>query len=383
MKIGDRVRFLSDVGGGIVKGFQNNNKVVLVEDEDGFQMPVLASDVVVVTTDDYNIAKVDTMGRHQQSAQKTEEKPKTAELPAAGSQTSHEDDEETDLADKNITYKPKPVERANGDKLSVYLAFVPVNPKEFTTTTFETYIVNDCNYYINYIYLQKENNAFSIRQMGIVEPNTKVFVEEIEHSMLNEIERVCMQLLAYKQDRPFLLKLPICVELKIDTTKFFKYHTFRESLFFEEPTLEYVLVKDDVLPTQTQAYKFNATEIQQAMLEKKDGEKLNSKQSREQKKQRVAAPTVLEVDLHASELLSTTAGMSSGDIKEYQLNVFRKTMNEHLKHKGMKIVFIHGKGEGALRSAILYDLKRKYRNCTFQDASFEQYGFGATMVIIH
>ena len=102
MKIGDRVRFLSDVGGGIVKGFQNNNKVVLVEDEDGFQMPVLASDVVVVTTDDYNIAKVDTMGRHQQSAQKTEEIPKTAELPAAGSQTSHEDDEETDLADKSI-----------------------------------------------------------------------------------------------------------------------------------------------------------------------------------------------------------------------------------------------------------------------------------------
>jgi hypothetical protein len=52
MKIGDRVRFLSDVGGGIVKGFKNNNKIVLVEDEDGFQVPVLATDVVVVSTDD-------------------------------------------------------------------------------------------------------------------------------------------------------------------------------------------------------------------------------------------------------------------------------------------------------------------------------------------
>ncbi len=381
MKIGDRVRFLSDVGGGIVKGFQNKNKIVLVEDEDGFQMPVLASDVVVVTTDDYNIAKVDTMGRHQQPSPKVDEKSKTTETPVSSAKP--DEDDESDLADTEITYKPKPVERANGDKLSVYLAFVPVHPKEFTTTTFETYIVNDCNYYISYVYFEKENNAYSIRQMGTVEPNTKVFLEEIDHSMLNEIERVCIQLLAYKEDRPFLLKLPICVELKIDTTKFFKYHTFRESLFFEEPTLEYVIVKDDELPTQSQAYRFNATEIQQAMLEKHDGEKLTGPSSRNHKKQKVGVPEILEVDLHASELLSTTAGMSSGDIKEYQLNVFRKTMDEHLKHKGMKIVFIHGKGEGALRSAILYDLKRKYKSCTFQDASFQQYGFGATMVIIH
>ena len=34
MKIGDKVRFLSESGGGIVKGFQGRN-VVLVEDEDG------------------------------------------------------------------------------------------------------------------------------------------------------------------------------------------------------------------------------------------------------------------------------------------------------------------------------------------------------------
>lgn len=380
MKIGDRVRFLSDVGGGIVKGFTNNNKVVLVEDEDGFQMPVLASDVVVVTTDDYNIAKVDTMGRHQKTSPKKDEKTEAQAAATLGNGTNDDDEQEQDLADLDITYKPKPVERADGDKLSVYLAFVPVNPKEFTTTTFECYLVNDCNYYINYLYLQKENNAFSIRQTGTVEPNTKVFVEEIEHAMLNEIERVGVQLMAYKQDRPFLLKLPVFVELKIDTTKFFKFHTFRESLFFDEPTLEYTIVKDDQLPTQAQAYNFNANEIQKAMMEKNDTRKASS---RPKKKQTVGVDDILEVDLHASSLLSTTAGMSSGDIKEYQLSVFRNTMNENHKHKGRKIVFIHGKGEGALRSALLYELKHKYRTCTFQDASFQQYGFGATMVIIH
>lgn len=378
MKIGDRVRFLSDVGGGIVKGFQNNNKVVLVEDEDGFQVPVMATDVVVVTTDDYNIAKVDTMGRNQKNLAKAEDK-KSKETDAQRSYEEADDGNEKDLADTEITYKPSPVERPNGDKLSVFLVFVPQNPLQFTTTKFDCYIVNDCNYFINYIYMGKENNSFYIRHMGTVEPNTKVFVEEIEHAMLNEIERVGFQIMAYKQGRPFLLKQPVCVEIKIETTKFFKFHTFRDSLFFADPTLEYAVVRDDVLPSQTLAYNFNANDIQKAMMEKNDMQKTAT----QQKKQAPKANDIIEIDLHASALLSTTAGMSASDIKEYQLNVFRKTLNEHLKHKGQKIVFIHGKGEGALRSALLYELKHKYRSCSFQDASFQQYGFGATMVTIH
>ncbi|MGL5730488.1 MAG: DUF2027 domain-containing protein, partial [Bacteroidales bacterium] len=40
------------------------------------------------------------------------------------------------------------------------------------------------------------------------------------------------------------------------------------------------------------------------------------------------------------------------------------------------------KGEGVLRKSILDELKRKYKTCTWQDASFREYGFGATMVIV-
>ena len=36
-----------------------------------------------------------------------------------------------------------------------------------------------------------------------------------------------------------------------------------------------------------------------------------------------------------------------------------------------------------LRKAILQELKYKYKNYESQDASFREYGFGATMVIIH
>ena len=47
-----------------------------------------------------------------------------------------------------------------------------------------------------------------------------------------------------------------------------------------------------------------------------------------------------------------------------------------------KFVFIHGKGDGVLRKAVIDELKRKYSNCRYQDASFQEYGFGATMVTI-
>lgn len=54
VKIGDKVRFINAKGGGIVRKFQSKT-VVLVEEEDGFETPVLISEVVVVKeTDKYN-----------------------------------------------------------------------------------------------------------------------------------------------------------------------------------------------------------------------------------------------------------------------------------------------------------------------------------------
>ena len=86
--------------------------------------------------------------------------------------------------------------------------------------------------------------------------------------------------------------------------------------------------------------------------------------------------------MHAEELLETTAGMNAFDILSYQLDVVRKTLDENIKFKNKKIVFIHGKGDGVLRNRIAQELRRKYPRCISQDASFQKYGFGATMVII-
>ena len=74
--------------------------------------------------------------------------------------------------------------------------------------------------------------------------------------------------------------------------------------------------------------------------------------------------------------------MDNAAILEYQLQKFNEVMQENIKRKGQKIVFIHGKGDGVLKSELLKSLKGKYRGCYFQDASFREYGFGATMVTI-
>ncbi len=74
--------------------------------------------------------------------------------------------------------------------------------------------------------------------------------------------------------------------------------------------------------------------------------------------------------------------MNSADILEYQLKKFNEVMSEHINDKNRKIVFIHGKGDGVLRNAIIKELKKNYPKCYHQDASFQEYGYGATMITI-
>ena len=66
----------------------------------------------------------------------------------------------------------------------------------------------------------------------------------------------------------------------------------------------------------------------------------------------------------------------------YQMKKFRDTLTEYASKKGQKIVFIHGKGEGVLRTSIINDLHYRYKKYSYQDASFQEYGYGATQVTI-
>lgn len=379
MKIGDKVRFLSEVGGGRVSGFQGKD-IVLVEDEDGFEIPTSVHDVVVVEQDDYAMGKM--ISAKMEAQQKAEEHAATELHQDSRSIKSilNDHDEQTDMhvdeydaADREITFRAPVQEREGGNKLSAYLAFVPVDIKEITHTRFETYIVNDSNYYIHYSYLVAEGNAWTLKSVGEVEPNTKLFIEEFGREVLNDMGRIGVQLTAYKKDKPFLLKPAIDVQFRIDPVKFYKLHLFEENEFFELPSLLFTIVDNDEV---ARPLVVDSKRLKEQMY--KD-EKIIAHVG---KKKRQKDDGTLVIDLHADELLETTAGMNAADILHYQLDVFKKTMDENKKKKGQKIVFIHGKGEGVLRHALVHELNYRYKSCTYQDASFQEYGYGATQVTI-
>ena len=487
MQIGEKVRFLNEVGGGIISGFQGKD-IVLVEDEDGFDIPMLRSQVVVVETNANNFVR---KPKTQKPAAAVET-PRPAATPAVERQSlkavvnANLDAEEEDVepGDRPLTFQAKPKERKGGELLNVCLAFVPEDSRELTTTRFEAYLINDSNYFISVVLANNEGAAWHLRWQGTMEPNTKQHIETFDRSILNDLQRLSVQLIAWKQDRPYLLKPAIGVELRLDTVKFYKLHVFQPSPFFREPALIYDIVRGDrpirqvfveaeevldamrgglaperpiterptpdpsrdggeasglsgisgnsglsgisgisgfsgesvesapeevlAAPTRTRAEEREALKAAKRALkaeQKAEAAKQQAKSQHSTSTQTSSQPTstakplpslaggveggsagsgsaVLEVDLHINALLDNTTGLSPAVLLNTQLTEFRIIMDRNIRKKGQRIVFIHGKGDGVLREAIIKELRRRYRTCTYEDADFQRYGYGATLVTI-
>lgn len=89
---------------------------------------------------------------------------------------------------------------------------------------------------------------------------------------------------------------------------------------------------------------------------------------------------IKEVDLHIHELIDSEKGMSNFDKLSLQVNTARKELEAAIAKKQSKIIFIHGRGEGVLKKE-LRTLCSKYP-VEFHDASYMEYGMGATEVLI-
>jgi dsDNA-specific endonuclease/ATPase MutS2 len=61
---------------------------------------------------------------------------------------------------------------------------------------------------------------------------------------------------------------------------------------------------------------------------------------------------------------------------------FKSKLEEAIHTHTRKIVFIHGVGNGVLKMEIRKELDRRAKKLTYQDASFKEYGYGATLVQI-
>ena len=391
LKIGDKVRFLNNVGGGVVKAFHGKDQV-FVEDENGFEVPMLITECVVIGESDRRMAN------KEPEPYVPPVKPVVAPKDNAGDRirssvgisvgngltdvrgnTGNNKDKGGNSITKVVHVSEYAfIETPKGERLNLTLAFLPVEPQSFMQSPFESYLINESNYYLYFNYMSCKNNSWTSRFHGLIEPDTKIFLEEFEKSTINDLEHVCFQMIAFKEGRTFSLKNTLSVELRLDTVKFYKLHCFTKNDFFDEDALIFPLVMNDIPEKQMLV---TAIDIQEAMYDRKKDERRAP-----QPAVKITKPEnkIIEVDLHINQLLETTSGMDNTAILNYQMLKFHEVMKANSGKRGQKIVFIHGKGEGVLRTALEKELKTTYKNlCRFQDASFREYGFGATMITMH
>jgi len=89
------------------------------------------------------------------------------------------------------------------------------------------------------------------------------------------------------------------------------------------------------------------------------------------------------IDLHLEALPTNGSGMTDVEKHQYQLRFFRMQMQQHLRHRGRRIVVIHGKGNGVLRNEIRQILKRDFgKLMEIHDANFSRYEEGATLIVV-
>lgn len=146
----------------------------------------------------------------------------------------------------------------------------------------------------------------------------------------------------------------------------------------DEQGMRYQFKETELIPFQDDQHELSKyLNINNKILKDKSG--LDQKKNRSFKKDK--NEVVFEVDLHIHQLVDSTRNMDNYDMLNLQLETAKRKLEFAISKRFSKVVFIHGVGEGVLRSELHFLLK-KYP-VDFYDASFKKYGLGATEVYIY
>lgn len=339
IKAGDKVKFLNEVGGGVVTDIIDNQTVKVLNDT-GFEIPVLIEELMP----DYS----------------------NIEYKSTGNST------ETEI--KKDIFEEEPI-YTDTDEVNIYLAFVPKNQSKLTDSDSNVYLINDSNCFIFYNYAFKGLKKYK-GITGTLEPNVKEKIHLSETNMLPDNTEIVLQVIFFDKKEFDIIK-PIHKEINFRTVKLFKQGTYKENDFFDELAFIIPVYESNLMQQVTDDLKNK--NINKIISQKEDqNEKLNKPKEFKKKEPKL----IKEVDLHIHELLDDDTGMSDFGKLQYQLDVFHKEMASAIKEGYKRIVFIHGVGTGSLKLKIRNELQHKYKQFQFQDASFKEYGYGATMVLL-
>lgn len=363
LSVGDKVRFLDDVGEGTISKIIDD-KMVGVATEDDFERPVLISELVKVgTLEDYGSEEEGSTEILPDKNALHEEKNKIPDEIIEVSETVPDDEGNEEIPETE-------------EETRVLVGFVPSDGENITGSDLNTYLINDSNYYLLYNIVIREEGYTANISSGELEPDTKLFLSVYERRSLNYLTGFIIQIILYKKGIYEPLP-PVEKTIRIKPVRFYLEDNYKENDFFDEPAI--------IIPV----FQEQKEEEEEQITEKQIRELIRKKQENikvEKKASSIAKShdhnKIEEIDLHIQQLIEDYRGLSNSEILNIQIGHFRSSIENALTRNIKKIVFIHGIGNGTLKLQLRKSLETEYTNLKYQDASFKEYGYGATLVIL-
>jgi hypothetical protein len=333
---GDKVRFLNETGEGT---FVRNTGggMAIVEVDNGFEYPFPLSQLVPVKS-------------HERSARL--EEPKV------------EKEEEV----SRIAEVMNP-----GFPDGIYLVFQPQNQQIPSAGQIDVYVLNRSNYHVFFTVSLKDGRDWICIQSGTLAPGRRADVDTMTPADIDEWGQAKTDVVFYS-DEAYEHIHPVSNVLKLRGVKFMKDSSYQSHLLTDKKSYvaEVALIADAAQKTEEKPFVTN-DELKR-MLELKDRVSTAKKVSIPHQKNQVQEK---EIDLHIEELLDNWNGMSNAQLLDVQLKRVQKEMDEAIAAHMRKVIFIHGIGNGRLKTEVRKVLAT-YPNVRIHDGSFSRFGFGAT-----
>jgi len=366
--VGDTVRFLNEVGGGKVTRIKNETAYVLIDE--GFEIPVAVSQLVIINKD----AAPNNSPLEEKQILSQEKKQNTY------FQISYNYTERESESFDEYNERPKLTlnKQNNSDKIieksknKIFIAFGIESSTKNGEDGINLYLINDSDFNLLYSVGIREGKKHALLDAGEVESFEKVFISKISKESYPDLKSITVQAIKFKKGI-FETESLVDEELKIRSLKLLTNNTFKENEYFDFPAW-LILLESNFTRDEKEKSILNISEI---LTEKETIEPDISKRFK-----KPPEPVLVEIDLHINQLVDDIRGMSNSEMLEVQLSKFRAELEKAIREKVNKIVFIHGIGNGTLKLNIRKQLDKLYPHLQYHDASFKEYGYGATLVIL-
>ena len=351
-KVGDKVKFLNETGGGIVSKVVSAS-LVYVATEDGFELPTATGDIILINAE----SKAEKMFSEDFDVDINDIK--AGEGPAMA---------------ESSTPLPGKVRIGAEETQGFYLAFVPTDQQWYIMGDIEIRIINHSrNDIIFNLLLEDENHEYFGFDYGSVEAGSSRLIDSIDREQLLEWTDGIFQILIHGEDEAFL---PTQSTFHINATKFISEGSYQESGLLREKAIIYRLA--EFKACRRVSGKNKALKLEDEPVETKAT--VHKKETRIGR--HATGPHAAVVDLHIGEIVDNIAGLNSHDMFLLQINYFIKTLESAMENNFRKVTYIHGVGNGVLKNAIIEKLK-EYEGLENKSASLAEFGHGGIDVILH